>query len=415
MSSTSTSALGAPVMHRGRTSHHRILIIGGGTAGITVAARLHRAGEHDLAIIEPSETHYYQPLWTLVGAGMVDREITARKEKSVIPAGTRWIRQKAVDIDPESRKVTLADGDIVTYDFLVVAPGIQIDWSAVPGLPEAMQTDSVSSVYAYDTAPRMWRIIDGFRGGRAVFTNPVGPLKCGGAPMKIMYLAADTWRRRGLLKDVDITYGAAGTCVFAVDVFERKLDKVIERYDIDVHLYRELIEVRPDTKEAVFRIKLGDETETETFQYDIMHVVPPQSAPDFLKGGPLAADAKGWVKVDNATLQNPDYPNVFSLGDVSSTPNAKTGAAVRKQAPVLVDNLRSVMQGMAPTATYNGYSSCPILTARNRVLLAEFDYDNVPDPSFPFGFTHRERYSMFLLKRYGLPILYWKGMLKGRA
>lgn len=412
-----TAELGAPPIVHGRQAHHRILIIGGGTAGITTAARLLRAGEQDIGLIEPSDNHFYQPFWTLVGAGLVDREKSRRPESSVMPAGVRWIKAAAAEVDPETRSVTLEDGVVITYDFLVVATGCQLDFDEVPGVNEALQTDFVSSVYRWDLAPKMARIIDGFRGGNAVFTNPVGPIKCGGAPMKIMYLAADTWRHKGLLDDVNITYGAAGTCVFAVDVFERELDEVIERYGIDVHLYRELIEVRPDRKEAVFRFKDGPnaETETETLPYDILHVCPPQSAPDFLKNSPLAIDAKGWVEVDHSTLQNPAYPNVFSLGDASSTPNAKTGAAVRKQAPVLVENLRAVMSGREPTASYNGYSSCPILTARNKVLLAEFDYGNQPDPSFPFGITHKERYSMFLLKRYGLPVLYWEGMLKGRA
>jgi sulfide:quinone oxidoreductase len=407
--------MNAPAILRGRSSHHRILIIGGGTAGITVAARLRIAGEDDIAIIEPSETHYYQPFWTLVGAGIVDAGASVRPERSVIPAGTRWIRGRARDIDPETCAVTLDDGDIIGYDFLIVAPGIKLDWDAVPGLSDALRTDSVASVYDFRQAPRMAGIIDAFRGGRAVFTNPVGPLKCGGAPMKIMFLAADTWRRKGILDDASIIYGASGTCVFAVDVFARVLDRVVERYGIDVHLYRELVEVRPERKEAVFRPKDETNAPVEVIPYDILHVSPPQTAPDFLKGGPLATDPKGWVDVDRGTLQSVHYANIFSLGDASSTPNAKTGAAVRKQAPVLVENLRSVMQGREPVARYDGYSSCPILTARDRMLLAEFDYDNRPSPSIPFLNTARERYSMYLLKRYGLPVLYWHGMLKGRA
>lgn len=396
-------------------TRHRILIIGGGTAGLTVAARLRRAGVRDVAIVEPSERHYYQPLWTLVGAGLASAEETVRDEARYIPKGVRWIRDRAEEIDPERQVVTTAGGSRIGYDFLVVAPGIQIDWDAIPGLVEALETDSVSSNYRLDLAPKTWRMIDGFRGGVALFSNPGTPIKCAGAPQKIMYLAADTFRRKGISKDVDVVFGHAGAVIFGAKEFAAVLEQVIARYGIDVHYQRELIEVRPDTKEAVFEIKGGDGG-TETIPYDILHVAPRMSAPDFVKRSPLAVEGPfGWVKVDKHTLQNPDYPNVFSLGDAAGTPNSKTGAAIRKQAPVMVENLLAVMAGKEPPASYDGYASCPLVTARDRMLLAEFDYDNKPAPSIPMIDTIKERYDMYLFKRYGLPWMYWNLMLKGLA
>lgn len=396
-------------------TRHRIVIIGGGTAGITVAARLRRAGEHDIALIEPSERHAYQPLWTLVGAGLVRKEETVRPEAPLIPKGVRWIRDRAEEIDPEARVVETAGGVRIGYDFLVVAPGIQIDWDRIPGLVEALETDSVSSNYDLNLAEKTARMIHAFRGGNAVFTNPGTPIKCAGAPQKIMYLASDRFRKNGVLKDTNVIFGHAGGVIFGVKPFAEELLRVIDRYGIDVHYERELVEVRPETKEAVFEIK-GEEGGTETIPYDIMHVAPPMSAPDFVKRSPLAVDEEfGWVEVDKHTLQNPDYPEIFALGDVAGSPNAKTGAAVRAQAPVVVANLRAIMAGREPTARYDGYASCPLVTAENRMLLAEFDYEGNHAPTIPLIDTTRERYSMYLLKRYGLPWMYWNRMLKGRA
>jgi sulfide:quinone oxidoreductase len=396
-------------------SRARILIIGGGTAGITVAARLSRAGETDITLIEPSTKHYYQPLWTLVGAGQVAKESTVREEAGLIPKNTRWIQDRAVEIDPERQLVRLGEGTSVAYDFLVVAPGIQIDWDAIPGLREALDTPYVSSNFDYDLAPKTWEMIRTFRGGNAVFSNPGTPIKCAGAPQKIMYLAADHLRRTGVAS-ANVIFGHAGGVMFGVPEFRAALERTVDRYAIDVHFKRELIEVRADTREAIFRIVDGAPGTTETIPYDILHAVPPMSAPDFLKGGPLAGDDRfGWVKVDRSTLQSPDYPNVFSLGDASSLPTSKTGAAIRKQAPVLVANLLGAIQGREPHATYDGYSSCPLLTARRRMLLAEFDYEMKWSRSIPFLDTSKERYDMYLLKRYGLPWMYWNLMLKGRA
>jgi len=416
MSSSHTLSSSAPPIVQSRTvARHRILVIGGGTAGLSVAARLVRAGERDIGLIEPSRKHYYQPLWTLVGAGQVKAEATVRDEGRYIPKGVRWYHDSAVEVDADRNEVRTAGGTRIGYDFLVVAPGMKIEWDAIPGLKEALATPYASTNYSFELAPKTWDLIRDFRGGVALFTNPGTPIKCAGAPQKIMYLAADHFRRNGVA-GADVVFGHAGGVMFGVPEFRTALEATVDRYGIDVHFKRELIEVRPESREAVFRVTAEGEAETETIPYDILHAVPPMSAPDFLKDGPLVAEKRfGWVDVDKYTLQSTRYPNVFSLGDASSLPTSRTGAAIRMQAPVLVENLLSVMRGAAPQARYDGYSSCPLVTAHNRMLLAEFDYDMKWAPSIPLIDTSRERYDMYLLKRYGLPWMYWNLMLKGRA
>jgi sulfide:quinone oxidoreductase len=394
----------------------RVVIIGGGTAGISVAARLSRAGVTDLAILEPSEKHYYQPLWTLVGAGIVSAEQAERDEAAFIPEHARWIKDFAEEIDPLAQTVRVRGGGRIGYDFLVVAPGIQLDWGAIPGLREALKTESVSSNYDVRLAPKTWRIIEAFRGGNALFTHPAGPIKCAGAPQKIAYLACDHWRKTGVLDRSSVIFASAQKAIFAVPEFRAVLEQVIERYGIQAQFERNLVEVHPDRKEAVFAIVGGAPGARETIRYDMMHAVPPQSAPDFIKRSPLAHQEgpnKGWAKADKFTMQNPDYPNVFALGDASELPTSRTGAAIRKEAPVLVENLLAVMNGKEPPAKYDGYASCPLVTSYDTMLLAEFDYTGKPTPSIPFIDTQKERYDMYLLKRYGLPWMYWNLMLRG--
>ncbi|MHB8718400.1 MAG: NAD(P)/FAD-dependent oxidoreductase [Candidatus Dormibacteria bacterium] len=397
-------------------SRHRIVIVGGGSAGVSVAARLRNAGQSDVAVIEPSNTHYYQPLWTLVGGGRAPLDESARPEARVMPKGVRWIKDAATEIDPDAQVVGLRSGETVGYDFLVVAPGIQLDWDRIPGMRAAVDGTHASSNYEYALAPKTWRLIKDLRRGTAVFTMPAGPIKCAGAPQKIAYLACDWWRQQGVLSDIHVVLVLPTPAMFGVPEFSRVLDGVVARYGIDVRLQHEVTAIDAERRELTVTNR-GEGGGSETLGYDMLHAVPPQSAPDWIKRSPLAdpANPAGYVSVDKGTMRHVNHPNIFALGDAGSTPNSKTGAAIRKQAPVVVANLRAAMEDRDLPAIYDGYASCPITTSRTRMLLAEFDYTMKPHPTIPLIDTKKERYSMWLLKRRGLPFLYWNLMLKGRA
>lgn len=396
---------------------HKVVIIGGGTAGITVAARLKKKGIKDLAIIEPSEVHYYQPLWTLVGGGCAKLSETVRPEIKVMPKGVSWIKDSAEAIDPKSQTVTTSNGSEIQYDHLIVCPGIQLDWAKVPGLTDSLGKDGVSSNYSPDLAPKTWEFVKSMTSGTAVFTMPSGPIKCAGAPQKIAYLASHYWQQKGVLNDIRVILVLPTPGMFGVPEFSNVLVEVAKRYGIEVRFQSELSSIDSGSKELVIVDRSGEAEKNETIKYDLAHVVPPQSAPDWIKKSPLADPSSpfGYVQVDKNTHRHVEYPNIFSLGDAGSTPNSKTGAAIRKQAPVVVANLLASMQGMPLTASYDGYASCPLTTARNRMLLAEFDYTMKPHPTIPLINTQKERYDMWLLKRYGLPFLYWNMLLKGLA
>jgi sulfide:quinone oxidoreductase len=394
------------------TTHHPVLILGGGTGGLTVAARLRLADPSiPVALVEPSETHYYQPLWTLVGGGVFPKEQSARPQADYVPDGVTWIRDRVAGFDPDHKAVTLAGGARLMYDQLVVALGIQLDWHKIDGLEGHLGRDGLCSNYRYDLVDSTWRFLNEIQDGNAIFTFPSTPVKCAGAPQKIMYLADEHLRRRGVRDRVKITFASAGAKIFGVDRYARSLSKIVARKGIETMFRSDLVAVRPKSREAVFR-DLDDGRET-VLRYAMMHVVPPQSAPDVVKQSPLAGSA-GWVDVDKYTLQHVRYPDVFALGDASSLPTSRTGAAIRKQAPVLVENLLAHRAGRPLEAKYDGYASCPLVTGYGKLILAEFDYDGRPMESFPFD-QSQERYSMYAMKAYALPELYWNGMLRGRA
>jgi sulfide:quinone oxidoreductase len=395
-------------------NHHKVVIVGGGTAGISVASRL-RKNVDSVAVIDPADKHYYQPLWTLVGGGCADRETSERSEASVIPKGVEWIKDAAIGFNPDGNEVSLASGATVTYDALVVCPGIQLDWDKIPGVSDTLGKDGVSSNYTYDLAPKTWDFVKSTKSGTAVFTMPSGPIKCAGAPQKIAYLACDYWRKHGVLDNIDVHLVVPTPRIFGVSVFADALDVVIKDYGIKLHTMAELESVDVDDQRANFK-PIGDEGEGFVLPYDMMHVVPHQSAPDWVKTSPLANDTPmGYVDVDKHTHQHVKYPNVFALGDAGSTPNSKTGAAIRKQAPTVATNVLAQLAGGSPSEKYMGYASCPLTTSSKAMLLAEFDYTMEPTPSIPMINLEKPRRDMWYLKKYGLPFLYWNLMLKGRA
>ncbi|WP_039072870.1 NAD(P)/FAD-dependent oxidoreductase [Bacillus sp. MSP5.4] len=395
-----------------RQARYTIVIVGAGTAGISVAARLVRASKQlkgQIAIIDPQTKHYYQPLWTLVGGGAAKKEESERELASLIPAGVDLIGDAVTEFRPNQNTLLTKQGTIVSYDYLVAAAGLQIDWDGVKGLKDAVGKNGVCSNYSYHTVDSTWENIRNFKGGTAIFTHPDSPVKCGGAPQKIMYLADDYFRKSNVRNQSDMIFASAKSTIFDVTKYANALEKVVRRKDIQTMYKRNLIEIRPDSKEALFENL--DTGEQEVLAYDLLHVTPPMKAPLFIKESALA-DAGGWVDVDPYTLQHKKFANVFGIGDCANLPTSKTGAAVRKQAPVVVRNLMSLIKGSSLDAKYDGYTSCPLVTGYNKLVLAEFDYHKVPQETFPFD-QSKERFSMYLLKRRLLPIMYWNGMLKG--
>ncbi len=396
------------------TNNHQILIIGGGNAGISTASQLLRKNKTlDIAIIEPSEHHYYQPAWTLVGAGVFDINKTKRSEASVMPKNVKWIKQKVISFQPEKNEVTLSNNETINYEYLIVAPGIQLNWNEIKGLKETLGKNGVCSNYSFEQAPYTWECIKTFKGGNALFTNPNTPVKCGGAPHKIMWLAADYFKKENVFDKTSIQYWSGGTRLFGVDKYEKTLKEVASRDKVQMNFFTKLVEIDGPNKKAKF-VGIGEQNKDKEYvvDFDMIHVTPPQSAPDFVKNSPLANEA-GWVDVDKSSLQHLRYKNIFSLGDASSLPTSRTGAAIRKQAPVVVKNLLLLIAGQELTENYNGYTSCPVVTGYGKLVLCEFDYDNKPVETFPFD-QSKERWSMYQLKKKVLPWLYWNKILPGK-
>lgn len=380
-SAATVAACAAPAQKDSKSQ--KIVIVGGGSAGIGVAAMLKNEGMKDVVIVEPAQTHYYQPLWTLVGAGIKDHRDSEKPMKDVIPRGVTWVNKAVASFEPEQNRVTLSDGSQVDYDYLVVAAGIQIDWKKIPGVEDALRKpdSGVVSIFDYNYSEKTWKTFEAVKRSakRMLFTMPTTPIKCAGAPQKIMWLLEDTLREQGLREGVSVEFWVPGGAMFGIKRYADQLEEIRKERGVVASFKQELVGVDSEKKVAIF--KNVDTNETTEQPFDLLHVVPPMSAPDFIKASPLA-NAGGWVDVNRNTLQSTKYSNVFGIGDCTSTPNSKTAAAITAQAPVLVHNLVAKIANKPLDGSYNGYASCPLIVKKNRVILAEFGYDGKIMESF---------------------------------
>lgn len=395
-----------------------VLIVGAGAGGIAVASSILARAEDGLsiAVIDPADTHYYQPGWTLVGAGVFTADFTKKVLSSLVPVGVSLIKAAVAEFMPERNCVRLESNEEIAYKRLVVTPGIKLDWDAVEGLSETLGKHGVTSNYRFDLAPYTWELVQQLKSGKALFNQPPMPIKCAGAPQKAMYLSADYWYKNKLINEIDIEFYNAEGALFGVKDYVPALMSYVDKYQVDLKFSHNLTQIDGPAKTAWFeRADAEGNKEIVSAEFDMIHVCPPQSAPDFIRRSALA-DAAGWVDVDQNTLRHKSFDNIWSLGDAMNAPNAKTAAAARKQAPVVANNILADISQEGDLAYYDGYGACPLTVERGKVVLAEFGYEGELLPSFPrflLDGTRPSRAAWFLKEKL-LPPIYWKVMLKGR-
>uniref|UniRef100_A0A8C2GE54 Sulfide:quinone oxidoreductase, mitochondrial n=1 Tax=Cyprinus carpio TaxID=7962 RepID=A0A8C2GE54_CYPCA len=395
----------------GAKDHYKVLVLGGGSGGITMAARMKRkVGAQNVAVVEPSEVHYYQPIWTLVGAGAKSVASSGRPTASVIPSGVTWVKSKAAEFDPKNNTVHTDSGKKISYDYLIVALGLELHYEKIKGLPEGFEHPKIGSNYSVKTVEKTWNALKNFKEGNALFTFPNTPVKCGGAPQKIMYLSDAFLRKTGKRSKANIIYNTPSPKLFGVKKYADALWEIVKKRDLNINLRHNLIEVRADKQEAVFE-NLDKPGETKVYKYEMIHVTPPMGPPAVLKGS-LLDDEAGWLDVNKNTLQHKTYANVFGIGDCTNLPTSKTAAAVAAQSAVLDRNISRILKKQTPDKIYDGYTSCPLVTSYNTVILAEFDYDGQPLETFPVDQSKESRV-MYHMKADFMPLLYWHGLLKG--
>ncbi len=423
-----------------RTYHHfskskvksKIVIVGGGAAGITMSAYLtDKLLNPDITIIEPNETHHYQPGYTMIAGGVFDADDVLKPNKDLIPHNVNWVKDIVVELNPDNNSLQTKKSGKIDYDYLVLVPGCQMDFDLIEGIDvNRLGEGNVHSIYTHQGSIKCYEALKkmpDLKDGNIVFTDTYTEIKCGGAPKKICLMSDDYLRDHKSRDDKSFSYYANGTNLMTPKIYGDRLAELYDERGVETFFKHRLSAVDTANQIATFdllpeespaAIPAGVNYDKVEVKFDFLHIVPPMSAPDFIKQSNLViTEGKlshgGWVDVDSHTLIHKKYSNIISFGDASGLPTSKTGAAIRMQAPVAASNLVSIMEGKEPIKKYNGYSACPIVTEYGKVLMAEFGYEKELMPTIPFIDSGVERGMWWVLKKYGLKPMYFHGMLKG--
>ena len=421
--------VGAAVGHRGykyltqSLAKAKVVIVGGGTAGITLAAYLQDMLRYDdITIIEPNNDHHYQPGYTMIAGGVFTAEEVVKPTKDLIPSQVKWIQDTVAEVNAENNCVMTQKNGKITYDFLVLAPGCQLNFNEIEGVSrDELGKGDVHCIYDYKGAQAMRDAMQKLperKQGKLLFMTTHTKLKCGGAPKKVMLMTEHLLRQQAVRERFNFTYFTPEAQIMKPAIFGDRLVQIFKERNIPVQYKHRLLGVDVAGKKATFEAeKEGGKKERITEEFDLLHFVPPMSSPDFVRKSSLADDsnASGWIKVDKETLVHAKYKNIISLGDASNLPTSKTGAAIRKQAAVAAGNLVCLMEQKSPQLKYDGYTACPIVTEYGKVLMCEFGYDQKLMPTIPWLDPGIEREMWWQVKKNVLKPMYFYGMLKGRV
>lgn len=394
--------------------HHDVLIVGGGNAGISLAARLLRDGCRDVAVVDPTQVHHYRPLLSYVASGAATLSDLRRPQSSVIPDGCHWYPDAVVAVEPGDHLVRLADGTELTYGDLAVCPGSEVDWDAIPGSLEAVGTAAASTSYLPEHAEDTWTMLSTLEAGTAVFAISDRHTPCAPVGLKPLFMAADHWRRTGVLDAIEIELLVEGPDLAPQEQADRELRAAADEYGVRVRTSTTVTAVDPTTRTLSLR-GAQDVFSPRSLRYDALYLAPPHRAPSWVAESDLSTEASdGFVAVDPRTLQHVAHPRVWGLGDVATVATLPSGGALRKQVPVVAQNIAARRTGR-PLQHYDGYSVAPVTTSRRRLLLAEFDRDGRPEPTIAVPDLVRPRLSTLLFDRYLEPQVYWHRLLRGKV
>lgn len=434
------NGVGSTNIQAGEDIFGKIVIVGGGTGAIMTLSKLKRSIKNpDITIIAPNEKHIYQPGQIFVASGeMPLQDIILDNNDYIDTNAVKWIKDEVKTFNAQDNSVVTRNGQIISYDVLIVATGVAYHYEKIKGLTkEDIGTNGIASVYLNDLekgtsrgATEGWTWFNELKETAktkkptVIYTHPNTPIKCGGAPQKVLYLSADYLRQSDL--SANFIFATSNAKLFPLPKVDKELHIAQNRYDkitnkfqhhlesIDVkakkatfiHAYEEKV-FDPDLEEYEM-VSYAKKVEMD---YDYIHIVPPMSPVKAVMDSDLISE-NGWLDIDIQTLQHKKYKNIFGIGDVCNISSCKTGGAARHQTPIVIQNVLAYLKAKNITGQYDGYTACPLKTQYGKIIMAEFNYKG-PAPTLPFLAYEKPRWIWWAFDLYMLKPMYQYLMLRG--
>jgi len=392
----------------------RLVILGAGTAGTMMANKLRNAldkEEWKITIVDQFKTHYYQPGFLFIPFGIYNKQDVVKPKSDFIPSGVSMVYSGIDRVEPEANRVYLEGGQVLNYDYLIIATGTKIYPDETPGLQEKLWYKEIFDFYTVEGAVALQKFFKSWEGGKLVMAITELPFKCPVAPLEFVFLADAYFTEIGIRDKVDISYVTPMPGAFTKPVATKMLSELLQEKNINVIPDFYIERVDNDSKKLISY----DEKEVE---FDVLTVVPVNMGDEMIERSGIGDDMN-FVPTDKHTLQSKAHENIFVLGDASDIPTSKAGSVAHFAAEILFENLMSTIEGRPMLAKFDGHANCYIETGHGKGALIDFNYETEPLPGTfplpgigPFGLLTNTK-----INHYGKVMfrwIYWHILLKGK-
>lgn len=392
----------------------RILILGAGTGGTMMLNRLSKAldpEEYKLTIVDKDTTHYYQPGFLFIPFGLYSEQDVIKPKRDFFPKNADVILSEIDRIKPEENEVILKNGDVLSYDILIIATGTEIRPGEIEGMAGELWYKSIFDFYTINGAVALANFLDTWDGGKMVLNIAEMPIKCPVAPLEFLFLADDYFKKKGMRDKVDITFATPLDAAFTKPIAAKELGGFLEEKNINLVTEFNIGRVDNDEKKIVS----WDEREVD---FDLLVTIPTNMGIEAIERSGMG-DELNFIPTDKHTLRSENWDNVFVIGDATDLPSSKAGSVAHFESDILFENLMSAIKGEPLTANFDGHANCFIESGDGKGLLIDFNYETEPLPGkFPIPgigpFSLLKETKMNHWGKLGFKWLYWNMLIKGR-
>ncbi len=391
----------------------KLLILGAGTAGTMMANKLVRhLDQHEwkITIVDKEEEHYYQPGLLFIPFNIYSRNDVIKPRRDFIPTGVDLIMSDIEMIEPDNNRVKLRNGQVLSYDYLIIATGSRINPEETEGLKGEGWYKNIFEFYTLEGACNLQKFLKFWEGGKLVLNITEMPIKCPVAPLEFLFLADWWFTEKGIRDNVDLTLVTPLPGAFTKPRAAQKFGDFLQKKNIN--LVSEFSTGSVDSKAN--KIRSWDENEVE---YDLLVTIPTNIGDPVIERSGMG-DELNFIPTHPKTLQSKNWDNIFVIGDATNLPSSKAGSVAHFQADVLQENILRAIDGLPLKEDFDGHANCFIESGFGKGLLIDFNYDVEPLPGKyplpgigPFSLLEESRINHWgkMMFRW----VYWNVLIKG--